>query len=496
VTLLGLWATPQIIRSVGDAHFGAYKIMQEYLGYLGLIEMGLYGSLLIVFLKNNNETHSSRSVIYRVGAKKYLILVLFYFLAGLILFYPVAKSLKLSLNTDIFSSEYFISYFLLLLGGLFIPLNILRAELDSKMRSDVLSISQTIQSFAQTLLTLFLVTLGGGIVQMSIATLTSYIVPIVIYQYMLKRSLYTIIREMVYGAIKNSHEIQNEIKAHQKSNLINELAGKVCLFTDNIIISFFFGPTMVTSFFISQRLAQIVQGFTQSFGNSTWAALGELYQENKMELMCKRILQLSKLIILLTISLLTPVFLVQKQFVQIWMGSKYYLGNWFTLVVCLNAFLLPILSFWGWIFTAIGKPKLLNRSMILQAFINLFLSIIFSIKFGMIGPILGTLFTYVFIAFSFTLYELKKLSLINVPQILMCFVKAFMCQLIVASFVLYFFNPDLIISSWSSLIFYFLFSLFVSITCSYLIILNSEEKSFYKDILSNRILKSFGLSKG
>lgn len=48
---VALVTTPILLRELGPTRFGTFRIAQEYLGYLALLEFGLGGALMVGFAR-------------------------------------------------------------------------------------------------------------------------------------------------------------------------------------------------------------------------------------------------------------------------------------------------------------------------------------------------------------------------------------------------------------------------------------------------------------
>ena len=69
------------------------------------------------------------------------------------------------------------------------------------------------------------------------------------------------------------------------------------------------GPALVTTLFATQRLAALCQGQVQAVGNATWAGLAQLHARGETETFNRRVVELSRLIVLLSAACLVPVLI-------------------------------------------------------------------------------------------------------------------------------------------------------------------------------------------
>jgi O-antigen/teichoic acid export membrane protein len=277
---------------------------------------------------------------------------------------------------------------------------------------------------------------------------------------------------------------------HQKSNIVNELASKMSHFTDNIIVSLFLGPAQVTAFYISQRLPQIFQLFSLGIGNSTWAALGHTFHNKEYDLFRDRVYQLTKIICVISLTGLTIIAFFQPVFIRLWIGDKFYLGEGFTIVVCMGLFIQSILSFWGWLFLSTGEPESLTKIVLPQSIINLGISIFFTIKLGPIGPVLGSLTVYIvfgLLSFSINLKNKYSFSFWNLNRI-------WIKSIVLASAYYYLLKYISLrysweITSWPGLVLHIGLTTLPLLIISLFMLCNSQDRNHFFNILLKRLKK-------
>ncbi len=173
------------------------------------------------------------------------------------------------------------------------------------------------------------------------------------------------------------------------------ICGRVSLMTDNIVVAFVLGPAIVAPFFITQRLAALFQGQLQSLGNSSWAGLAELHVQGQRNVFNERVIDLTRIITVVGMAGLIPIAVYNEQFVRLWVGSAHYAGDAVTLLVALNAYLLAVVSLWGWCFNGTGHIRELVPASVVATVINLTASLALVKPLGIAGPLLGTTLGFV-----------------------------------------------------------------------------------------------------
>jgi len=166
------------------------------------------------------------------------------------------------------------------------------------------------------------------------------------------------------------------------------------LVTDNIIIGGLVAPAMVVPFLLTQQLAILAQRQLQGVGNASWAGLIELQLQGKTELFNQRLIELTRLIAILAVAVLIPICAYDLNFIGLWVGPQRFGGESLVVLASLNAFLLAIFSLWTWCINGIGEVRMVMPGIAVQTAINFALSILLTLKLGLIGPVLGTTFGF------------------------------------------------------------------------------------------------------
>jgi O-antigen/teichoic acid export membrane protein len=161
--------------------------------------------------------------------------------------------------------------------------------------------------------------------------------------------------------------------------------------SDRIIVAALLGPAMVVPLFVTQRLAEFARSQVQSIGSATWAGLAELHATGEHEAFNKRLLELTSLVAGLSMGILVPIVAYNSHFVGLWVGSEHYAGDLVTVVAGCGAFLLTITTIWDWVFDGTGRVARLLPVTIVSTTINLALSLVLTLRLGVVGPLLGTL---------------------------------------------------------------------------------------------------------
>ena len=395
ITLIGFFSTPYLLRSVGDTDFGIFRTLFSFFGHFSILELGLYSTILSMFIKASGIKDSSIEAgrILSWGIAKYtrVTKVSLLFSAG----FSLWLYLKFSTVTDPVS----LALSLLYCQALFLILPALpyRAYLEANHQAYKVNLIQLVNSVVYTSLALCLTSIFPSLASLVLATIVGLVASQLLYRTQTPKEL----------RAKPAQELTAPNNKIQRSFFFNEVSGRLCLMSDDLIIAFLIGPQYVVPFFVTQKLPQVIQGQLLSIGNSTWSTLGVLYNQGETELFKKRLVELTKFAAIFGASCLVVTAVFNEAFINLWIGPKEFAGPLFTAVASLNAFFLPLLTIWGWCFNFSQLIDKITPMMGVQAVVNLGLSIFLTRWLGITGAILGTLFAYVLVPLPYLTYKLR-----------------------------------------------------------------------------------------
>ena len=160
---------------------------------------------------------------------------------------------------------------------------------------------------------------------------------------------------------------------------------------------------------------QIAAAQIQSVGNATWAGLAQLHHTAQHELFEKRLLELTRLTTVLAITALIPIAVYNHSFILLWLGAPRWDGETLTILAAINAFLLAVLSLWGWLFSGTGLTQRLVPMGIATAVVNIAASIGATAwlsrhrpELALIGPVLGTTVAFTMINLGWSVRLMRR----------------------------------------------------------------------------------------
>ncbi len=386
----GFIATPFLLKGLGEERFGAFRLLTDWLSHLGIFEIGLAGSLMALFVDALGKSDSQMThKIFNAGIYYFTKIAIASIFGGVVIFAFIPH--LISTFHPLIYTELRWGALILVLDYFLYPLAVMRYYLDSKQEGYKVHLLQTFQLIFITALLILFAQKGYGIIGQALAYVLGKGPSHLLLLFLLKKEGFAFTQKAFFEV---DPSLKSTVQKLNTANFLFHLSGRMSLMTDNMIIGYFLGSVQVVPFFITLKLVQVLQGFLLGFGNSSWAALGEIYSQNQMSLFNERVLEVSKLIVIAAFSIFIPVYLFNESFVHLWVGFQHFAGKNITLLGAVNALLISLIAFWGWCFTATGKVEKLVSIHLAWAVINVGASMIFTNYYGLVGPLLGTLISY------------------------------------------------------------------------------------------------------
>jgi O-antigen/teichoic acid export membrane protein len=388
---IGMVCTPLLLKWLGDDRYGAFRAASDWGNYLNLLELGLSGSLMSLLAQAVGI--GDRQQIYLTlvtGIKAYLKITVLMLFAGIGLGIFITQLVHVE-NTLVGDLQ--TGYWIGLLAVLMLPLSPFRLLADASQRSYFANLFLGLQSVVITSLSLVLAGAKWGITGQYLALILGTIVfQLVMCWDSIRR--YPDLRAVWHDRIAQK-PIKKQLWQLNRSTFLLKLSGQLSLFTDNIIIAYVLSPAIVVPFFITQRLTTLVQSQVQGIGNASWAALAELYAQGNREQFNARTIELTRLVVVMSCTLMIPIVAYNHYFIQLWVGAERFGGDLVTILAASNGLLLGVLSLWGWLFAGTGQQDKLVWLNITATCVNVILSLVCTKLFGITGPLLGTFVAFV-----------------------------------------------------------------------------------------------------
>lgn len=204
----------------------------------------------------------------------------------------------------------------------------------------------------------------------------------------------------INGKSKELHKTEKEsLRKNIKALFMHKIGSLVLTSTDNIVISKFIDLTTLAMYTNYQIVIDALQSVVNSIMNGMTASIGNLIAEESVD----KIYEVHKKVFFmnfwLTSFIVISLFNTLDQFIVLWVGKKFLIDKFSFSIVLMNVFLLAMRGSVEQFKMASGKYYQDRYAAIIEALINLIVSLILVRKIGLAGVFIGTLVSNLTVVF-------------------------------------------------------------------------------------------------
>lgn len=392
------------LDNLGDDFIGTVETLKSILQLLNLSELGIGTAVGFALYKPiyDNNREKINEIIGYLG-HLYKKIGLFVLVAGtiLMLFFPYffdGTGINLSIIIFLFIAlltsnllSYFFAYYMFLL------------QADQKGYVNI-TINQSVFVLRLILQCLVLIYFQSIILWILLELLTPFI-----YIFILRKKVRQIYPWLIFNlkVTKTIRKNNSFLLKKIKQISFHKLGTFVTNSTDNIIIFSLINPATVTFVSNYQMVMNNINLLVGKLFEGTNASVGNLVAENDLKNMLKVFWEFMALRFFFAGCTSVLLFIGFDDLITLWLGEKYLLSNSILILLIIIFFMLqvrqPIDSFkqaFG-LYDDIWAP-------VIQSVINLILSIIFVLKYGVLGVFLGTMISQLIIVMLWRPYYVFK----------------------------------------------------------------------------------------
>lgn len=386
--------TTRIIKdSLGFEYLGLNGVFSNIISLLNLTELGIGTAIVFALYKPLAEKNTELiCAIMQFYKKAYNIIALIIFFTGVILI----PFLHLFVKTAL-SQYYIISVFLLFLANTLI--SYLLAYRVNLIIADQRNYIVTIYTLIATVITkvvqliVFILT-RSYIIFLSLNVLSSFIINLILYYKAEK--LYPFLRTKTKFKIplETKQMLFSKIKA-----LFMHSIGNFCVNgTDNLLISFFLGVSIVGKYGSYITIINLVNTLYNSIYNGITSSVGNFIAENDIAEQYKLYKKIETMNGVFVVFIPVCFAVLLNPFIEVWLGEDAVLPFYIPLLLAFNSFLGIMRRPVGVLKNAAGLYEPDRFAPLIESLVNLVVSIVLARFIGLSGIIMGTIVSSIFVS--------------------------------------------------------------------------------------------------
>jgi len=408
VRIIGVVITPIILYYLSPQEYGIWILINSFLGYMGLLDFGITGAVTTIIAKNDNDYTNHKYLLTIINNAFFLqlFIALFIMIIGFCFSFYFPKFFKID-KPELSKIAIIVFNIAIISYGISFPLKALKGFLKGKQYIALVVWLEFIFFITTTLLNLFLLYEGWGLLSLSISSLIVRIISFFIIYFFIKK---------IFNYFNLNIKLINRESLKDIFNVsiywfIGMIAAVIIYSTDNIVIGSILSVSFVTIYALSYRLTEVIREFIYSINFTLMPGIGQLLGEKKIDRVKEIYLETQSFILVLALLSSLFIFLFNKDFITLWVGEKFYGGEKLTLIFSLILFSSIIFHSSSIILSAALKVKVVSFLRILEALINIILSIILIKYLNLIGVSLATFLSSLLTAFLIPYYAMKYLDI-------------------------------------------------------------------------------------
>ena len=403
--IIGLVVPRFILSYFGSETNGLISSINQFLNYITILESGV-GAVVVANLYKpfaQNDISSVSKVISK-SRSFFLKLVIVYLIYAILLsiLYPIFintsfNSIYVTLMVLVLGITLFVQYCFTINYSLI---------LQAVQKYYIASITSMILQIANAVITIVMIVLGVDILIVKfVSALVFMINPIVLRHYVKK----------MYPDIKLNVK-SDYVIPQKKDTLVHNLTYVIHCNTDVILITMFLNVTSVSIYAVYNMVISSIRRLMESFSNGTQAAFGDMLARNEIQTLKHRFLFFEQIIIVITSIVFTITGSMLLPFVSIYTkgisDANYCQPLFAYLLVAAEAVYIYRLPYHTLV-KAAALFKETKLSAIIEALLNIVVSIVLLNFWGLVGVAIGTLVSMLYRTIYYIFFFSKHIIMIN-----------------------------------------------------------------------------------
>ncbi len=384
-TLVGIFMMPFLIHSLGDRIYGFWALAGTFLGYYGLLDLGIVSAVQFYVAKALGEedpTAANRAIstaFYAFAALGLAVALATVFVAFLAPLFVHSAS-----EAGLFRKVIWITGIGVAVG---FPGRAFIGAISASLRWDLISSVGLGVLVLRTVLIVLAIKAGAGIVGLAAITVLADIVTYVCY-YLVLRDIHDYFRLSL--ALASIHSLK-EVLRYSGFTLLVNVSDQLKFYVDVLVVAAILSVSAVTHYAIASRLTFTYRGLMIAIFGILSPIFSQLLGSKNAPQM-KRVFELTTKLSTATAALIVcGMILYGRRMIELWMGKDYLDAYWPLLFLATGTFFeiaqIPSVAY----MYGVSRHHFLAYVNLFEGTANLVLSLYLGRLYGMKGVALGTL---------------------------------------------------------------------------------------------------------
>jgi O-antigen/teichoic acid export membrane protein len=386
--LLAMVTTPYILKFLDQEEYGLSTILFQIIGYLGMFDFGLGSAIARYLASTRGDDETSRLAFNKVISTSFFV----YTLLGAVvvftgIYYSPAIPRLFHMSSDLHGVATSIGLSLSVLIGLQFPLRVFSSIFFAHQRQLLSNAMGFITNIINLVLPLIFLYLGYGLWAFVYTNAITVFIHVITTIYFMRRFYPFLKLRWRYF----DKQLLSQMFGFGFFMFLNAIAVQVIFFTDRFFIGTFVSLSAVTVFYLSAKIPEIAMNLIFKITDNTYPAMVEV-STNKDVNTFKTVHH--KLLLITTCCAAVAFWLVlifSQSFIKLWVGPEFFAGVRILVLTLVLMLLHSIHHVTAVCLNGAGIVKGFTVVSIIEAGINVVLTLFLGKKFGIEGILLATI---------------------------------------------------------------------------------------------------------
>lgn len=390
IVITGIYIPQLMIVSYGSKINGMVSSISQFISYISLVEAGIGNASLVALFapiasqnyKKVNGIMTATNNFYKKAGSIFGVLLI-----GLAVIYPIFSAGEIDISL--------VRWMVIVVGSStfvdFMVLGKYRVFLNANQKGYIVSITQSIGTIMNAAVCIILMKMQFGILMVkAVATVVYVLRTVYIWSYVKKNYQYLKLNEVPdNSALKRRWDV-----------LIHQITGVVVNSTDVVVLTTFLKNfSEISVYTVYNLIASNIITLLDSFGNSLCSVFGEVFAKKEEKLVQESYQLYEYVFFIISFIASTCILLLMIPFMRVYtmnITDAQYIrpvtAVLFGIIVIGRSIRTPALT----MIMAVGHYKETKKAAILEAIINIIVSLLLVRKLGINGVLIGTICSYLY----------------------------------------------------------------------------------------------------
>jgi O-antigen/teichoic acid export membrane protein len=383
--LISFWMMPFLVNRLGDHWYGIWTIVGSLAASYHLFDLGMVSAITRFISKDfaaNDSEQANRNINTALG---------FYLIVSVVLILSsIALSSQSNLFTDNAQDSHILQYLVLIIGisvALEFPFNAFAGIAQAKLKFHHIALVRIIVSLLSAFLLWFFIGRGYGVIAMANISFITARLSNIAYFVICKRAF----PDLTVNLKQFDKLNLKKLASFSLWSFVIAIAYQLRNTVDNFVIGYFLSASIVTHYFVGQRLVGILGQLLGQATNLFIPIFTKFHENKERQRLREYLLFTTRINLALALFSATLIFLLSKSFILCWMGSGFEDAELITKILLVGTMLGFVNNPLNSALYAVNAHKIIAKLDVVEVILNLSISIILVKSIGMVGVAYGTL---------------------------------------------------------------------------------------------------------